>query len=399
MILLLVFSLALLAAVLVSELASRSVLSTSVLFLVAGFLAGPGVLGVIDIGAGDPGAQTIAELALFSVLFTDGMRIGLGELRQAWRLPGRALLLGMPLTFVGTTLLARVLIGLPWIESALLGAVLTPTDPVFAAAVVGREDVPRRLRRLLNVESGLNDGLALPVVVFLIAYGGGAGGQEMGGLLGEVALGVAVGVTIPWAALRLERLAVFASARNYEPLLAGSIALLLYSVTALTHANPFLAAFVGGVTVASVGEKARADFRPVGEVAAELLKLAALLVFGALLSPRFFAEARGVEWVFAFLALFLVRPVSVAVALVGSELARMERLAAAWFGPKGFASVVYALLILRAGTPHAAEIYHVSAMVIAASIVAHSSTDVVIARRFRKAEAAEVGPQGARSTP
>jgi NhaP-type Na+/H+ or K+/H+ antiporter len=89
----------------------------------------------------------------------------------------------------------------------------------------------------------------------------------------------------------------------------------------------------------------------------------------------------------------------VAVALVGSELARMERLAAAWFGPKGFASVVYALLILHAGTPHAAEIYHVSAMVIAASIVAHSSTDVVIARRFRKAEAAEVGPQGARSTP
>lgn len=94
--------------------------------------------------------QIVAELALFSVLFTDGMRIGVRQLAGAWRLPGRALLYGMPLTLIGTVLIAKCLTHFSWLEALLVGAVLAPTDPVFAAALVGREEVPRRLRHLLN---------------------------------------------------------------------------------------------------------------------------------------------------------------------------------------------------------------------------------------------------------
>ena len=108
----------------------------------------------------------IAELALFSVLYTDGMRAPVRDLVSAWRLPGRALLLGLPLTLLGTALLARYVVGLSWAESILIGAALSPTDPVFAAAIVGREGIPSRLRFLLNVESGLNDGLALAIALF-----------------------------------------------------------------------------------------------------------------------------------------------------------------------------------------------------------------------------------------
>ncbi len=97
--------------------------------------------------------RELAELALFSVLFTDGMRTGVGDQRTAWRLPGRALILGMPLTFGITALLAHLVAGLPCLESMLVGAVLAPTDPVFASAIVGRPEVPQRLRRLLNVEN------------------------------------------------------------------------------------------------------------------------------------------------------------------------------------------------------------------------------------------------------
>ena len=140
---LLVFAMTLLAAVLVSDLADRSVLSTAVLFLLAGVVAGDGVLGAVSLRPDDPAVAMLAELALFSVLFTDGMRVGLSDLASAWQLPGRALLLGLPLTLLGTAFLAHWVAGLPWAESFLIGAVLSPTDPVFAAAIVGTGGGPR----------------------------------------------------------------------------------------------------------------------------------------------------------------------------------------------------------------------------------------------------------------
>jgi NhaP-type Na+/H+ or K+/H+ antiporter len=175
-----------------------------VLFLLGGFLLGSGVSDVLVVGPGDAVVGTLAELALFSLLFTDGMRVGLGDLKKAWRLPSRALLLGLPLTLLITAALAHYVAGLPWLESFLLGAVLVPTDPVFAAAIVGREEVPRRLRHILNVESGINDGLALPVVLVLLAA---AGGTETSGwtLAEEIALGIGVGVVVPWSVMWLER--------------------------------------------------------------------------------------------------------------------------------------------------------------------------------------------------
>ena len=167
--LLLVFSITLMIAVLVSGLAHRSILSTAVIFLVAGFVLALPPIGVISMEADDELVHVLAELALFSVLFTDGMRVGVRDLIKAWQLPGRALLFGMPLTMLFTAIAAHFLAGLGWVEAFLIGAILVPTDPVFASAIVGRQEVPRRLRHLLNVESGVNDGLALPVVIALLA--------------------------------------------------------------------------------------------------------------------------------------------------------------------------------------------------------------------------------------
>src|SRR5665648_609208 len=138
--LLLCFAALLLVAVLISERANRTVLSTAVLFLLGGFVLGKGMLGVIDIRTGDPLVAGLAELALFSVLFTDGMRVGVADLRSAWRLPGRALLLGLPLTLVITAGAAHYVAGLPWLHSFLMGAILAPTDPVFAAHDGSGED-------------------------------------------------------------------------------------------------------------------------------------------------------------------------------------------------------------------------------------------------------------------
>ncbi len=380
-----VFAVTLMVAVLISDLADRSVLSTAVLFLVAGFLAGDGVLDFVSIKPDAPAVALLAELALFSVLFTDGMRVGFNDLKRAWRLPGRALLFGLPLTLVGTALLARWVVGLPWAESFLIGAVLSPTDPVFAAAIVGREEVPVRLRRLLNVESGVNDGLALPIVLAMLALVASES-FDLPEILLEVSLGVAIGVAVPWAAIKLERSKYFSAHKTYQPLNAFAIGLLVLTMCQIVHANEYLAAFAAGITVATVGPEVRKSFHEFGELVAELLKLAALLVFGALMSPQFLAEIPPSGYVFAVLALIAVRPVALSIALLFSQLGWRERAAAAWFGPKGFASVVFGLLILKEANAskidwaEADKLFHIVAVCIVGSIIAHSSTDVLVAK-------------------
>ena len=382
--LVLVFAGTLLAAVLLSGLAERTVLSTAVLFLLVGFLAGGGVFDVLVLRPENPLVVRLAELALFGVLFTDGMRLGARDLASAWRLPGRALLLGLPLTLLVTALLAHFVAGLPWVSSFLVGAVLSPTDPVFASALVGREEVPYRLRHLLNVESGINDGLALPVVVILLAV---ASRSELGlgAILGELVLGIAVGVVIPYVALRLERTRFFDLAESYEPLYAFAVGLLVLALASVTHANLFLAAFSAGVTTVTVSPRFKEAFHEFGELLTELLKLAAILVFGALISPAFLGEISVGGYAFALLALVAARPLALLLSFLGSSIDRREWAAAAWFGPKGFASVVYGLLVLESGVALSDEMFHIVALVVVASILLHSSTDVVVARRFREA--------------
>ncbi|WP_433616495.1 cation:proton antiporter [Dactylosporangium sp. CA-139114] len=380
--LLLVFAVVLLVAVLLSALAHRTVLSTAVVFLAAGFLVGDGVFGLVHVDAASPVVSSLAELALFAVLFTDGMRVGWNDLRSAWRLPGRALGLGLPLTLLVTAVLARYVVGLDWVESLLVGAILAPTDPVFASALVGNDKVPGRLRHLLNVESGVNDGLALPFVVVLLAVVAHDAQLHVLEIGWELLLGIAIGIAVPWLAIRLERTRWFAVSEQYAPLNAVAIGLLVLALGKATHANLFLAAFAAGITVATIGHKERAAFEHFGELIAETLKLAALLVFGALLSPAFFGGIGWAGWVFALLALLVARPAALWLSFLRSGLGAREQLAAMWFGPKGFASVVYGLLVLASGVAAAEPIFALVALTIVLSIVLHSSTDIVVARSF-----------------
>ena len=375
----LVFAVVLLLAVLLSALADRSVLSTAVVFLVAGFLLGPGVWGVLPVDAGNQTISRFAELALFSILFTDGMHLTLGKLRDVWRLPGRALVFGLPLTMLIVALLARFVAGAAWSDALLIGAALSPTDPVFAAALIGSDSVPRRLRELLNVESGLNDGLALPLVIGLLAVNGSAG-ASFGGAAAEAALGIAVGVAVAWGAVRLSRTRVFGVSKEYAPIGAFAVGLLVLAISSLTHANEFLAAFAAGVTLASSEPRAQEAFQPLGDPLSEILKLAALLLFAALISPEFLSSLTAADYAFAVLVLVVARPLAIYVSLLGSDLTPRETIAAGWFGPKGFASVFFGFLILGAGIPNGNHVFHLVAIVIAASIVAHSSTDVLVAR-------------------
>lgn len=393
-----VFGAALLVAVLLSGLAARSVLSTSLLFLVGGALVSDGFLGLIHITPESDLVRVTADLALFAVLFTDGMHVSFPELRSRWKNPARALGLGMPLAFLGIALLAHFLVGLDWTTSFLVGAVLSPTDPVFASAIVGRKEVPARLRQLLNIESGINDGLALPFVLILIAAAGPTAHAEdasFGTIATELALGLVFGIVLPLVISWLVRFRLLGAEPKLQPLLPLAIGVSLYALCHLTHANPYLAAFSAGAVLAAVSPKAKTAFEPLGDSLAELAKFAALLVFGALLTPDLFGELSFGGYVVAVLAIVLIRPASLMLSLVGTEFDRREKLTAAWFGPKGFASVVYGLLVLQAGIPQGEEAFTLIAVTIAFSIIAHSSTDVPIARLFDVEELVGIPDDGA----
>jgi len=386
MTLLLWFAIVLFAAITISALAKRTIVSTTALFLVAGVLLGSGFLGAIRLDAGSGLVTTLSEVALFTVLFTDGQQVGVRELRNAWRLPGRALLLGLPLTLVVMAVLGVWVVGLSWPEALLVAAVLTPTDPVFASAIVGQKAIPYRTRHLLNVESGLNDGLALPLVLVFLAV---VGDQELHGLelLGELALGVGLGIAIPVLARLLFMLPFVRATPLYATLTPVATGLLVFSSAQLTGANLYLAAFSAGITIASVAPQTRDAFHELGEFVSEPVKLLAILVFGALVTPSVLADVHIGGYVFAVLVLVLARPVAVLIALLRSELPTGERLTVAWFGPKGFASVLYGLLVLDSGAAHAPEMFHIIVVAVALSILAHSSTDVPIAQRFSRMEA------------
>jgi NhaP-type Na+/H+ or K+/H+ antiporter len=371
--------------VLFSGLAARTVLSTSFLFLVGGALVSDGFLGLIHITPDSEIVSVTADLALFAVLFTDGMHVSLPTLRSNWRNPARALGLGMPLAFVFMALVTHFLVGLDWTTSFLVGAVLAPTDPVFASAIVGRREVPAKLRQLLNVESGINDGLALPVVLVLIAAAGpmAGKGEASPGTIGlELLLGLVFGIALPLLVNALVRFRLLGAEPKLQPLLPLATGIILYATCHLTHANAYLAAFSAGAVLAHVSPEAQKSFEPLGEALAELAKFAALLVFGALLTPALFADLSWGGYAAVILAILLIRPASLLLSLLGTRISRKERLVAAWFGPKGFASVVYGLLVLQSGIPQAEEAFTLIAVCIAFSIIAHSSTDVPIARAF-----------------
>jgi len=359
------FGLTLFLAVLVSDLAERSVLSTAVLFLVAGFIVGPGGLNVVHLATDAPVISEIATLALFSTLFTDGMRVPLRELIASWKLPTRALLLGFPLTVLGTALLAHLLAGMAWHWSFLLGAVLAPTDPVFASALINRQDLSGSLRRLLNIESGVNDGLALPLVLWLLP--GVASAGETVQLVLPLIGGVALGVAIPWVADRLEKSRWFQAHESYRPMAAFAIALLVLSSASLLQVNEFLAAFAAGITVISLRPEISGEFRGFAEDLANLFKFGALFIFGSQIAPALLRGLDLGDYLFVILALVAVRPVALLIALGGSGMDRRERLVAAWFGPKGFASVVYAVLMLHAGLARGSWLFSVVALVVVIS--------------------------------
>jgi sodium/hydrogen antiporter len=359
-----------------------TVLSISVLAVTVGL--GLAAADLISVHTSDPGVVEMIELALILTLFSDGMFVERELLGRHWGPPARALAVAMPITMVLLALGAHTLFAdLTWAEAFLLAAVLSPTDPVVTSAVVTAQRVPAVVRHTLNLESGLNDGLALPFVLFflVLASPGGDAGSEALELLGEAAFGVVVGVVLGLIGGRLHnRLPGGGITARYEGIYAVGFGLAAFGLADITFGNGLIAAFVAGIALGATEHEVPDSFVDFAENVSSIFAVITFFLFGALIVATGYEGPVWALFVFIPLALLVARPVAVVAALAGTRLPRPQKLFIAWFGPKGVASMLFALFVLDRSVAHGSLVFDVAAFVILSSIVAHGLTDTIGAR-------------------
>lgn len=362
------------------------------------FVAVGGVLawvGLVDAPSAPETLKPLVELALVWVLFSDAARIPLREVRRDLVRYARLLAVGLPLTVLaGWGLAAWLLPGLGLWLALLLAAALAPTDAALGVPVVTNPAVPSRVRRLIAVESGLNDGIVTPVVVFALA--GAASTERIDGAsalweaAAELAIGAAVGAALGLAGgglLRQARRRGWA-AEDFAGIAVLALAIAAYAAAIVLHGNGFVAAFCGGLAFgATAGRRGPAELTFL-EQAGGLVSLLVWLAFGAIALPIIVDRAEVAMALYAVLSLTLVRMVPVALAAIGSGLDRDTVLFVGWFGPRGLASLVFALLALEELGPDAEVALSVIGLTVLLSVLAHGFSAAPLAARYGHAAAA-----------
>lgn len=372
---------------LLSGVVDRSGLPQVAVFLAIGAALGPAGLGVFNTTLDSPILRAVATLSLTLVLFTDAVSLNIKEVRRhsglAFRMLGPGTILCAALTAVAAWWLLQV----PPAFAAILGAALASTDPVLLRGLLRRPDLPVAARQALQLESGLNDVVLLPIVVIAIAFTGhydvSAGGLaklSLGLFILGPGAGVAIGL-VAVAALDLIRKRTGVR-RDYESLYSLGVAFSAYAAAEAVHGSGFLAAFAAGLTIAALDVELCDCFIEYGGVTAEMLLLFTFVIFGSSLIWTGFSGLNWPTLLFAAVAMLIRIPVYL-LSLLRSNVDRRGRLLIAWFGPKGLSSLLLILLPVFAGLPGSERLFAVCAFIVLLSVVIHGASPMLLARFFK----------------
>ncbi|HEX6424526.1 MAG TPA: sodium:proton antiporter [Acidimicrobiales bacterium] len=380
-------------------------------FVAAGYLLANAEWGLLTVDVETATIHGVAEITLALVLFSDATRVDLHELRHDLWLPARLLGIGLPLSVVlGAALATGTLDGIPWGLAAFVGAALAPTDAALSVQVIEDDRIPVRLRRALNVESGLNDGIATPIVTVTLAVAasqlgvvGGSTSFEAADALRELGAGVAVGLVAGTAGAALLSLAARRdwTAPGARRLGTLAVAISAFTATLAIEGNGFIAAFVAGMAFGATLDKDVIDAERASELpelGGEILALVVWFLFGASLLPEALEHAEARTVAYALLSLTVVRMVPVVLSLVRSGLDHPSVLFVAWFGPRGLASVVFALLAVETlgdTSPAADAAVAAVTLTVLLSVVLHGVTAGPGGRRYvqRERDTTQPGPR------
>jgi NhaP-type Na+/H+ or K+/H+ antiporter len=368
-----------------------TIITAPLVFVLFGFAIGSGGLGVANADLAHSSIHFVAELTLILVLFSDAARIDLNSVRRDHNLPVRMLLIGLPLVIAAGTLVGTQLFpSFSVMEAALLAALLAPTDAALGQSVVSARSVPVRIRQAINVESGLNDGIALPAVLLFAALASvqheTAGSSEWlrFGLL-QITLGPLTGIVLGYCGARLldtanERGWVSTSFQGIGIL---SHAILTYMVAELIGGNGFIAVFIGGMVFGNTLRHPCTFLFEFMETEGQLLMLITFIVFGAALLPEALENMNVMFFLYALLSLTVIRIIPIAISLIGAGVRVPTQLFIGWFGPRGLASILFVLLILdEADVPHQRELLSITVITVALSVVLHGVTAAPLSKLY-----------------
>jgi NhaP-type Na+/H+ or K+/H+ antiporter len=374
----------------VSRRLSRLNVSGAMFFTTAGLLVGP-VLGLVDLHVQGEQVKLLAEITLTLVLFADASRISLAALHREFAVPVRLLGIGLPLTIVAGSLVgAAVVPGISFTEALVLAIVLACTDAALGQAVVSDERVPSRIRQGLNVESGLNDGICVPLFFIAIAVAEAEAGtasshaaaelvfEQIGyGLVGGVAAGAVGGIALRVAMRR----------RLIEPhwvqILTVASALLAAGIATGLGGSIFIAAFSGGFLFGALRRETGGEVTYLVDEGGELFNAVTFIVFGAVILGPALDEVTWEVVLYAVLSLTVVRMLPVVLAMSGTG-ARLQTLAfLGWFGPRGLASIVFAVMLLDdTDLPHLDTLLLAITVTVALSVYVHGLTAGPLTERY-----------------
>ena len=353
----------------------RSLFSGPIVFTGVGFILGPDGLGVLRIEISGEGLRLLAEMTLAMVLFTDAANADFAVVRRNLGLPEQLLLIGLPLTIVLGFLLAAIVF--PWLdilEMALLAALLPPTDAALGKPVVTNPAVPAVTREALNLESGLNDGICVPIVVLLLGLA--VGTQIEGGTMGHVArvvieaigLGALIGLALTWSATGMLRFAERWGwiSEHWAEIPIVALAAACFAAAQAVGGGGFIACFVGG--------RHKAELLRGAEHMGEALALFTWVVFGGIVVARMIDRVTWPALFYAVLSLTVVRMRPVFLCLIGTRSSTADNLFIGWFGPRGLATIVFAILVLDEKLPGNDTIMLAAGWTVLLSIVAHGVT-------------------------
>jgi NhaP-type Na+/H+ or K+/H+ antiporter len=359
---------------------TRTPFSGAIVFCAFGWLIGPLALGLFDLEVDAEGIRLLAELTLALVLFADAAKVDLNVLRRAIGLPNRLLLLALPLIIVlgfgaGVVLLEELTL----LEAALVATMLAPTDAALGSAVVSDERVPSKIRQALSVESGLNDGICVPILFLFLALATQSQHEASGAELAlvlvaeEIGIGAAVGIGVTFLGAHLLRVCRDRGwvTETWRQLPVISLAVGSFAAAQLIGGSGFIAAFVGGLLFGALAKDRKHVLLLAAEGAGETVALVTWVVFGAVIVGHTIDRIIWEAVVYALLSLTVIRMLPVFLVLVGTGLSVGEKLFIGWFGPRGMASIVFAVIVLQADLPGGEILRQTVLYTVVFSILAH----------------------------
>ncbi|UHD15242.1 cation:proton antiporter [Thiocapsa bogorovii] len=369
----------------------RTPVTGPIVFTAFGLALGPVGLGWLHLDLDQEGLRTLAELTLALVLFTDAATADLSVLGRSWRIPERLLGIGLPLTIV-LGFAAGVLLfpELGWLEIAILATMLAPTDAALGKAVVTNTSVPANVREGLNVESGLNDGICVPILLALLALATGVEQYRPGFSLGffaeAIGIGVAVGVALTLAAAWLLRLSTRQGwiTETWRQLPVVALALSCFGLAQWLGGSGFIAAFAGGLLYGALAKQEKHALLLAAEGTGDTLALVTWVAFGAGVVGQTMGYISGSVLLYAVLSLTLIRMVPVYLSLWGLPLRPDAKLFIGWFGPRGLASIVFGILVFTADLPGGDTLTVTAVCTILLSILLHGLTANPLVGAFAK---------------